>query len=475
VLTESLSPRSKTDEPPSRGAAPRRRADDVAGAVRLVPLAQIRASYARLRRGGACRPSEPGPEFPLLVTLRGDGDYELLDGFKRIDRWRERGHRLVPVLVEPPRSIVEQKRRLLAANAPARTTTTLDESLVVCSLREDDKLGPSAIARLLGRKPAWVDGRLALGRRLSPHAKEALGRAELGPTVGLELCPLAHDEQDRLLGAITQHGLGARDALALVRVWRAADERDRSELLRDPLGVLRPPAADTETRSVRARDLEAEIERLRTALQDLALFKLPPELAPPERRRLEALWRGLVAELRATARHLSPEGAGCEPPLSSTEEPSRDERREPQRSEEQPRTASGEETLEQAPSPPPALLRARGGAPRRARATSSPLWDPRDRPTARPVAQGGDAALTRGGAIDDAVGKSQTKQARVVPRGHCGSGGQEAHDDAHPARDPGARLHGRAHDRGAPCEHAPVGAAASACASRQAAFRDRAG
>ena len=246
-------------------------------AVLFVPIERLQTHHEQLRPGVAHGGQQPGPEFPLLVAARVDGDYEVLDGFKRLARWRERGYRVAPVLLEPPASSAEHKRRLLAANAPARTTTALDEARVVCSLRDEEKLGPCAIGRLLGHKREWVERRIALGRRLSRHAQDELGRGGIGPTLGHELSRLAHEEQDRVLGAVARHQLGQRDALALVHAWRTADENDRRELLREPLGLLRPDAAQSRTLSPRARDIEAELERLSAALQTLTLFTLPDD------------------------------------------------------------------------------------------------------------------------------------------------------------------------------------------------------
>ncbi|MBN2191276.1 MAG: hypothetical protein JW751_00530 [Polyangiaceae bacterium] len=58
--------------------------DEIAGPVRLVPIEQRRTHYAGLRAGVACGGKLPGLESPLLVALRADDDYEVLDGFKRL-------------------------------------------------------------------------------------------------------------------------------------------------------------------------------------------------------------------------------------------------------------------------------------------------------------------------------------------------------------------------------------------------------
>ena len=489
------------------------RCDEVAGAVRLVPIERLQTHYERLRPGVARGAPQPGPEFPLLVALRADGDYEVLDGIKRLGRWRERGHRLAPVLVEPPGSSAEHKRRLLAANTPARTSTALDEARVVCSLADEELLGPSAIGRLLGHKRQWVERRIALGRRLSRRAQDELGRGVIGPTLGHELSRLAHEEQDRVLGAIARHQLGQRDALALVHAWRTADETDRRELLREPLGLLRPDAAQSRTLSPRARDIEAELERLGAALQELALFTLPEDLPPPERRRLEALWRGVLAELAVTAVRLGAVRAMPAADPIAPQEPCRDETDEtaqpqsprpsngPQSSEDpfgghrpsgvdracgDSRGASGEQQHQQhqqqtqggvdrtAPAPEQPRRDHRADA-HGDRAASSALWLPGDRPAGGSVAQGRDPRIAADGAINRAPMLRSAEQARAIPRGDSAPGGQEADDDPYPAGDPSARVRRGAHDSRQVRARASIAARAEADSCGQAPLRDRPG
>jgi ParB-like chromosome segregation protein Spo0J len=75
-----------------------------------------------------------------------EGAYELLDGFKRLERWRGAGAARVPVVIESLSNPLDAKTALLAANAPRRTLSILDEARVVASLRHDDGLGPKTIA-----------------------------------------------------------------------------------------------------------------------------------------------------------------------------------------------------------------------------------------------------------------------------------------------------------------------------------------
>jgi len=145
-------------------------------AVRSLPLHQPRTAFAKLRPGEGQGAPEQLAELPLRVAPAADGGFEVLDGFKRLDRWRKQGATAVPVVVERPASAIEHKRLLLLANAPPRTVTALDEAKVVGSLAQEDKLTPSGIARLLGHKPAGVESRLAISARLSDAAARRLAK-----------------------------------------------------------------------------------------------------------------------------------------------------------------------------------------------------------------------------------------------------------------------------------------------------------
>jgi len=183
-------------------------------ALRVVAIEQLRTSYARLRPGcpRRCLTREPAA-LPIRVVPSADGSFEVLDGFKRLRAYKEQGAAELAVVIEPPSQPAEHKRLLLAANAPPRTLTALDEARVVCSLIDDDRQSVAAVARHLGKRRQWVERRLAIGRHLCARGQQQLAAGRLAPTLAQGLCDLPAGEQEalpaRTPAAVGQHRSGS--------------------------------------------------------------------------------------------------------------------------------------------------------------------------------------------------------------------------------------------------------------------------
>jgi hypothetical protein len=90
-----------------------------------VPLDRLRMSLAPLRGERTDRQGDLSP-LPLRVSAADDGAFEILDGFKRLARWRAEGMEEVPVVLEPVAGVA-RKARLLEANSPRKTSSPMDE------------------------------------------------------------------------------------------------------------------------------------------------------------------------------------------------------------------------------------------------------------------------------------------------------------------------------------------------------------
>jgi hypothetical protein len=441
-----------------------------------VSVEHLRTSWAALR-SSALRQRDACSglaELPLRVVPREDGSFEVVDGFKRLARWAGSRASAVPVIVEQAGSPLESKALLLRANAPPRTLGAMDEARVVDSLVRDDGLTPAAVARLLGRRKAWVARRHALATRLARGARDQLDEGRIGATLAHALSALRAEDQEGLLACARRHRLAQRESLALVAALRATDsEGQRRELLRDPLPTLRPQPHGHSTTGSLATRIEERLERMRQALVELSAFELPSTgLTDAERRRLEAQYRALLDLLANSARALLPLTTASPMEAAHDSRPDNASRPRPDMRHAQP--------THHEPADPDGDAAERGCAERTGGASpasrpSPPagLRDARDRPpgASRPQDRAPDLART-GSRPRTPPGCDEPgdEQARRLPRGDRATRAGAPDDHPHPARDPRAGLHGWPHDPGRP-RALPPGLAGSP-GQGQAAVRD---
>lgn len=308
----------------------RPRGEEIPCLVRWAGLDELRTSFAALRRGRvapARRDEAHLAELPLRVVRVGLlPGYEVVDGFQRLERWRDAGLARVPVVVEATTDAHGAKRLLLAANAPRRTVSVMDEARVVAALREEG-LGPKTIAKLLGRKPTWVLRRLALASGLAPSVERRVDERRVGPSLAHALLGLRPADQEAVVSAAERHGLRAREALVLVSAVRAtSDVRARELLLAAPRALF--DRSTPATSGVAAR-LEERLRRAQQALSDLAELELGSGLDEAERRRLVALQRAVFDQLNTLAQRTAGDAAPGKTPPRREDDDLNDESRRP--------------------------------------------------------------------------------------------------------------------------------------------------
>jgi len=151
---------------------------DLGSRFRFVPIDRLKTNYAAFR----CSKSHSGDESPLpLRVVPGGDDYEVIDGFKRLEAWRIAGCSEIPVVIEHGGTPADHKKHLLLSNSPRRTVSALDEACIAHSLRNDEGMSMAGIAAFLGHRKTWVVQRIALVEKLSPKAQAALGQEKIGP------------------------------------------------------------------------------------------------------------------------------------------------------------------------------------------------------------------------------------------------------------------------------------------------------
>jgi len=443
--------------------------------VSLVPIDHLRTSLEALR--GGCKPIGAYAEIltlaelPLRVTQVADDRFEVLDGFKRLAKWRAAGLELVPVVLEAPPTSVEEKVALLMANRPPRTLTPMDEARVVHALRYDEGLGPTTIARVCGQKRTWVMTRLTLAEQLAPQVVQRVDAGTLGVTLAHALCALKPEAQQAVCEAIEQHGLKGREALALVSAYRVTEgEPERRRLLSEPLEVVRPSRRSASPLGALGTRIEEKLGRVREALETIAEFRLPEEgLTPAERRRLETEHRAVLHELFQTAQAVAVEHLG----LEDKEIPD-----EGQIHDSPPGTGRAHASH---PAPPHEVQLSHARNPGATRpdqgASRDGLRHTAHREQSGAGSQGGaQSARADGDAQEEQKGVNRREtgqQARPLPRPHPGEGGQGPDYHPYPPRDPRSGLHRQPYDLGD--VRAPDPYAARAQEEGLAAVRDPSG
>jgi len=424
--------------------------------VELVPVERLHTRLAGLR-SAIPRPGREGlAELPLRAVPVGDA-LEVVDGFKRLERWRAEGRRVVPVVVERERSLEEAYALLLRANAPRRTTTAMDEARVVVALLQRKGVGEATVARLLERRVGWVRRRRDLATRLVAPVQRRVDAGAIRPTVAEALTRVPGRDQERVVRAIEVNALNAREARLLVEAFGSLEEdEERAALLQDPLDwVRRPPRASS--LGPLAEVLAGELQRFRGALRDLAAFELPAQgLSDPERRRLEAERRGVIHQLRealealASDREEEPRAGGAEgePPTAGRLVATAAQRPGELPDRHAAQHAAGTSVERRATTPAtqcatPAEASAPPPEPRRAGGDPAPGGggprDPGDRPSPRPRPQAG--PLGRGGEAAGRITHPGNASPGLAPGPlpgpdrREGRGGPDGHPD--PARDRG--------------------------------------
>lgn len=243
-----------------------------------------------------------GQQHPVLATDGVEaGRLVLIDGHERVTALvaAEKEQVLVAVArLDAPSALVA----LIAANAPQRRLTELEEAWIVQTLQRDHGLDQVQIAERLGHHKTWVCRRLQLVTKLERQVQEDVRLGLVSARTARELTRLPRGNQAEVARAAARHSLGSRQVARLIHVLHSVEPDRRPEVLRDPLGHLPPggrakrpdPAPDPRLSEV-ANRVRQQLLRLHGAanrLDELFLDHPPPsfsgrdaailaELAPP--------------------------------------------------------------------------------------------------------------------------------------------------------------------------------------------------
>lgn len=283
----------------------------------FLPIHEIATSWRDLRYDASRVNVSDLRDMPIRVVLQ-DGHYEVIDGFKRLERWKQAGIEHVPVLVECCTDGLSPKRLLLEANSPKRTICPVDEARVIESMISDDGLTVRSVANILGRRKEWVIRRRSL-LRLSPGARQLLASGRINLMVARLLTAISQKDQDAILAAVEKHALKMQEIQLLIQTWRTASEDERPSLLADPL--FKREQQDSPSHSARLKALEAKLSAIRNALNEFQDLIIPQDLAEAEQRRLQAICSSIQNQINQMANSITSEVYDVAPVSSDNQQP----------------------------------------------------------------------------------------------------------------------------------------------------------
>ena len=214
--------------------------------IRPLPLERIderlrcyRLAQPKLERGIAESLERYGQVSPIVICIQ-DGEYVLIDGFKRLSAARTlKG---ITSLMARRMDVDAQgaKAAIYNLNRIGQRPMELEESWIVHALVREDGLSQVEAAQLLGRHKSWVNRRLAMLERLCAAAKEELRLGLLIPAMARQLTRLPMGNQATALETSREASLTSTELSAVVDLLLASSTQEQTSfVLSDPRRALR--------------------------------------------------------------------------------------------------------------------------------------------------------------------------------------------------------------------------------------------
>jgi ParB/RepB/Spo0J family partition protein len=176
-----------------------------------------------------------------VVCVKGQGGYELIDGFKRLRACRRLSKETVRVKVIEVSGRV-CKAAMIQLNWSGRSINEIEEALVLQSLHLEDGLTQIEIAALLGRDKSWVSRRIALIERLSEEVQEDIWLGLLPIMTGRDLAKLPRGNQKEAADAILKNRFSTREAAKLIGHLLCRPRWEYPAILASPWEIVQPRA-----------------------------------------------------------------------------------------------------------------------------------------------------------------------------------------------------------------------------------------
>ena len=200
------------------------------GIYRIVSPRADAAMVKSMRKYGQMTP---------VVCVKGQGGYELIDGFKRLRACRSLDERALKVKTMEVSGRV-CKAALIQLNQSGRSINEMEEALVLQSLHREDGLTQVEIAALLGRDKSWVSRRIALMERLSEEVQEDIRLGLISVMTGRELAKLPRGNQREVAHTILRRRYSTREAAKLIGYLLSRPRWEYGVILANPGEVVEP-------------------------------------------------------------------------------------------------------------------------------------------------------------------------------------------------------------------------------------------
>lgn len=223
------------------------------GAYRIVSPRADAAMVKSIRKYGQISP---------VVCVKGEGGYELIDGFKRLRACRS----LNKTTLRAKRMEVSGrvcKAAIIQLNQSSRSINEMEEALVLQSLHREDGLTQMEIAVLLGRDKSWVSRRISLIERLSEEVQEDIRLGLISVITGRDLAKLPRGNQKEAADTILKRRYTTREAAKLIGYLFSRPRWEYSAILASPWEVVEP-------RQSRPRGFGAKLLSLREVCQSVS-------------------------------------------------------------------------------------------------------------------------------------------------------------------------------------------------------------
>ena len=182
---------------------------------------------------------------PVVARVQ-DGNYQLIDGFKRLYASEDLMMETLQCHVLEI-DLKQAKVLLLSYNRSHQTMETWEEAMVLQDLQKIHSLNQRSLARLTGYSRSWVSRRLSLIEKMDENISYDIMMGVLTGSHARALIKLPRGNQMEVARVITNYRLTSRQSDTLVDAFLKAEDEDQQRyILAHPEHILEKDKTDSE-------------------------------------------------------------------------------------------------------------------------------------------------------------------------------------------------------------------------------------